>query len=171
MPTDAPKSKIEATQEYGGKVVFYDRYTENREEIANKLSAEKPGSAIIAPYNHKYVIAGQGTATKELFEEVGELDHLFVCVGGGGLISGAALAKEALCPSCKLHGVEPEAGNDAQQSLAKGEIVTITPPKTIADGAATPHLGDLTFAIMQKHVDNIFTVSDDQLRSDMKFYA
>lgn len=171
MPKDAPQLKIEATKGYGGQVVLYDRYTEDREKIAQKIQAENPGMVLIPPYNHKDVIAGQGTATKELFEEVGDLDHLFVCVGGGGLISGAALAKHQLCPSCKLHGVEPEAGNDAQQSLAKGKIVSISPPVTIADGAATPHLGELTFSIMKQHVDTIFTVKDEDLINGMKFFA
>jgi threo-3-hydroxy-L-aspartate ammonia-lyase len=134
MPTDAPKLKVAATKGYGGNVIFYDRYKDDRKKIAEKLQAET-GCILIPPYDHPDVIAGQGTAAKELIEEVGELDHLFVCVGGGGLVSGCSLAAKALSPKCQVHGVEPEAGNDAQQSLAKGEIVAIDTPKTIADGA------------------------------------
>ena len=170
MPKDAPKLKVAATKGYGGNVILYDRYKEDREAIAAALVAEK-GMTLIPPYNHKDVMAGQGTSAKELFEEVGELDHLFVCVGGGGLISGCALAASKLSPKCQIHGVEPEAGNDAQQSMAAGKIIAIPTPKTIADGAQTLHLGDLTFAVMQKHVKNIFTVTDKQLVECMKFYG
>ena len=134
MPYDAPKAKVDATKGYGANVVLYDRYKEDREAIATKICKEK-GATLIPPYNHVDVISGQGTAAKELFEDVGELDYLFVCVGGGGLISGCSLAAKALSPSCKIYGVEPEAGNDAQQSMELGRIVSIPPPKTIADGA------------------------------------
>ena len=170
MPYDAPKAKVEATKGYGAKVVLYDRYKEDREAIAAKLCKEK-GLTLIPPYNHVDVVAGQGTAAKELFEEVGELDYLFVCVGGGGLISGCSLAAKALSPRCKVYGVEPEAGNDAQESMRLGRIVSIPPPKTIADGAQTPHLGDITFAIMRQNVEGILTVSDAQLIGEMKFCA
>ena len=170
MPYDAPKTKIDATKGYGATVIQYDRYKEDREAIARDLS-EKKGLTLIPPYNHVDVVAGQGTAGKELFEEVGELDYLFVCVGGGGLISGCSLAAQKLSPKCKVIGVEPEAGNDAQQSLKLGRIVSIPPPKTIADGAQTSHLGDITFAIMKQNVEKILTVSDDQLISEMKFCA
>lgn len=112
MPKDAPALKVAATKGYGGNVILYDRYTEDREAIAADLQ-KKNGMTLIPPYNHKDVMAGQGTAAKELFEEVGQLDHLFVCVGGGGLISGCSLAAKELSPKCKIHGVEPEAGNDA----------------------------------------------------------
>lgn len=120
MPYDAPKLKLEATKGYGGQVIQYDRYSESREDIARNLMNERPGMAIIPPYDHKYVIAGQGTAAEELFFEVGELDYLFVCVGGGGLISGSCLAAKELSPDCKVYGVEPEAGNDGQRSLREG---------------------------------------------------
>ena len=126
---------------------------------------------LVPPYDHADVIAGQGTATKELIDEVGELDDLFVCLGGGGLLSGAALAVRALSPRCRLHGVEPEAGNDAQQSLARGEIVHIDTPQTIADGAQTQHLGELTFEIIRRDVDDIVTASDAQLVQAMRFFA
>ncbi|MFS2006600.1 threo-3-hydroxy-L-aspartate ammonia-lyase [Duganella sp. CT11-25] len=170
MPLDAPASKIAATRGYGATVVTYDRYTEDREQIGRDL-AQKHGLTLIPPYDHADVIAGQGTAAKELFEEVGELDYLFVCLGGGGLLSGSALATRALSPKTRLYGVEPEAGNDGQQSFRSGSIVHIDTPKTIADGAQTQHLGQLTFPIIQRDVDDIVTVSDEQLRAEMRFFA
>lgn len=170
MPEDAPASKIAATRGYGGNVVTYDRYKEDREAIGRKLAEEK-GMTLIPPYDHADVIAGQGTAAKELFEEVGELDYFFVCLGGGGLLGGSALATRALAPKCKLYGVEPEAGNDGQQSFRSGEIVHIDTPKTIADGAQTQHLGSLTFPIIRRDVDDILTVSDAELVDAMRFFA
>jgi len=170
MPEDAPAAKIAATRGYGGNVVLYDRYTQDREQIGREL-AEKQGMTLIPPYDHPDVIAGQGTAAKELFEEVGSLDVLFVCLGGGGLLSGSALATRALAPDCKLYGVEPEAGNDGQQSFRSGQIVHIDTPKTIADGAQTQHLGNYTFAIIQRDVDDVLTVSDAQLVERMGFAA
>lgn len=170
MPLDAPAAKVAATQGYGGKVVTYDRYTEDREAIGRDL-AEKQGMTLIPPYDHPDVIAGQGTAAKELIEEVGPLDALFVCLGGGGLLAGSALAARALAPDCRIYGVEPEAGNDGQQSFRTGAIVHIDTPKTIADGAQTQHLGAYTFAIIQRDVDDILTVSDDQLVACMRFFA
>ena len=174
MPEDAPELKANATKAYGGNVIFYDRYKESRDEIAAEIQA-KSGAHFIPPYDHKHVIAGQGTAGKELIEEAleyghGQLDYLFVCVGGGGLISGCALAAEKLAPGCKVIGVEPEAGNDAQQSLEKGEIVHIETPKTIADGAQTQHIGKLTFEIMSKKVEKIITVTDEQLIDELRFF-
>jgi threonine dehydratase len=170
MPQDAPASKVAATQGYGGKVVFYDRYRDDREQIGRDL-AQQQGLTLIPPYDHPDVIAGQGTAAKELFEDVGPLDDLFVCLGGGGLLSGSALATRALAPKCKLFGVEPEAGNDGQQSLRSGNIVHIETPKTLADGAQTQHLGEYTFAIIRRDVDEVLTVSDPQLVDAMRFFA
>ena len=170
MPNDAPAAKMAATRGYGGKVVIYDRYTEDREQIGNEL-AHKHGLTLIPPYDHPDVIAGQGTAAKELFEEVGELDALFVCLGGGGLLSGSALSARALSPRCKIYGVEPEAGNDGQRSLRSGSIVHIDTPKTIADGAQTQHLGAYTFEIIRRDVDDIVTVGDAQLVDGMRFFA
>ena len=170
MPHDAPASKVEATRGYGGQVVTYDRYAEDREAIGREL-AERHGMTLIPPYDHPDVIAGQGTAAKELFEEVGELDALFVCLGGGGLLGGSALAARALAPGCKVYGVEPEAGNDGQQSLRSGRIVHIETPKTIADGAQTQHLGTHTFEIIRRDVDDIFTASDAELVEAMRFFA
>jgi len=170
MPHDAPAAKIAATRGYGATVVIYDRYTEDREQIGRDL-AQKHGLTLIPPYDHADVIAGQGTAAKELFEEVGELDYLFAPLGGGGLLSGTALATRALSPKTKLYGVEPEAGNDGQQSFRSGAIVHIETPKTIADGAQTQHLGNLTFPIIRRDVDDILTASDEQLRAEMRFFA
>ncbi|EGT0641076.1 threo-3-hydroxy-L-aspartate ammonia-lyase [Citrobacter werkmanii] len=170
MPHDAPAAKVAATKGYGGNVVIYDRYTEDREKIGQNL-AEKQGLTLIPPYDHPHVIAGQGTATKELIDEVGPLDALFVCLGGGGLLSGSALAARHLSPDCMIYGVEPEAGNDGQQSFRSGSIVHIDTPKTIADGAQTQHLGQYTFAIIQQNVNDILTASDTELVTAMKFIA
>ena len=170
MPADAPALKVQATREYGGEVIFYDRYTENREEIARRL-AEERGMTLIPPYDHPDVICGQGTAASELFEDVGPLDVLLVPLGGGGLLAGCALAASGLSPACKVIGVEPEAGNDGQQSLAKGEIVHIGVPKTIADGAMVTHVGEHNFEVIKRRVDAIVTVGDAQLVEAMKFFA
>jgi threo-3-hydroxy-L-aspartate ammonia-lyase len=170
MPHDAAAAKVAATKGYGGHVVVYDRYTEDREEIGRRL-AQEHGLTLIPPYDHADVIAGQGTAAKEMLEEVGRLDALFVCLGGGGLLSGSALAVRALAKDCKLYGVEPAAGDDGQRSFRSGEIVHIDTPKTIADGAQTQHLGNLTFAIIRRDVDDILTVTDAQLVESMRFFA
>lgn len=169
MPHDAPRSKVAATQGYGAEVIRFDRYREDREAIALRLAQDR-GLTLVPPYDHPDVIAGQGTATLELIEEVGALDDLFVCLGGGGLLSGAALATRALAPGCRIHGVEPEAGNDAQQSIARGEIVHIETPQTIADGAQTQHLGRLTFEIIRRDVADIVTATDAQLVQAMRFF-
>ena len=170
MPSDAPASKLAATRGYGGQVVEYDRFKEDRTEISNKLASER-GLTLIPPFDHADVIAGQGTSAKELIEDVGELDYLFVCVGGGGLISGCALAAAALSPACKVIGVEPLAGNDVQLAFAKGEPVTIEVPNTIADGAQTTRVGDITFPIIQRHVSKVVTATDAQLIKTMRFFA
>jgi len=170
MPQDAPATKLAATRGYGAEVILYDRATGDREAIARDLVATR-GGTLIPPFDHADVIAGQGTVAKELFEEVGDLDYLFVCVGGGGLIAGCALAAAQLAPACRVIGVEPEAGNDAQQSLRSGRIVRIPVPETIADGAQTTAVGELTFPIMQRLVSDIVTVSDEQLRAQMRFFA
>ncbi len=169
MPSDAPKSKMAATRAYGGRVVVYDRYLDDREDIARRLSEER-GSSIIPPYDHPDVIAGQGTAAAELIEQVGPLDGLFVPLGGGGLLSGSALAAKALSPGCRVIGVEPEAGNDGQQSFRQGSIVRIDVPKTIADGAQTQALGRHTFDIIRRDVSEILTASDAELVDCMRFF-
>jgi len=175
MPADAPPGKLAATRAYqhgqhGSEVVLYDRYTENREALAARL-AEERGMTLIPPYDHPHVMAGQGTAALELIDEVGELDLLFVCVGGGGLISGCATAAKHRLPDCQVIGVEPEAGNDVQQSLARGEIVHIDVPRTIADGAQTQHAGRYTFPVIQALVERVVTVTDEQLVKTMRFFG
>ncbi|PEH55220.1 threo-3-hydroxy-L-aspartate ammonia-lyase [Yersinia kristensenii] len=170
MPKDAPAAKIAATRGYGGEVVLYDRYLEDREAISRQLAQEQ-GLTLIPPYDHPDVMAGQGTAAKELFEEVGELDVLLVPLGGGGLLSGCATVAKELYPNCQVIGVEPAAGNDGQQSFRSGKIVKIDTPVTIADGAQTPALGHYTFPVIQERVDNILTATDNQLISAMKFFT
>ena len=175
MPTDAPAAKIAATKGYGADVVLYDRYKEDREAIGRKLAGER-GMTLIPPFDHPHVMAGQGTAARELFEQVreqdgGSLDTLVVCLGGGGLLSGSAVAARAVAPNCRVHGVEPEAGNDVQQSLARGEIVKIPVPQTLADGAQTQAAGQLTFAVIRALVAGVATVSDTQLVRTMRFFA
>jgi threonine dehydratase len=170
MPHDASPAKLAATQGYGAKVIGYDRYSEDASALATDLSHSQ-GLTFIPPFDHPDVLSGQGTAALELFKEVGELDALFVCLGGGGLLSGSALAAKALSPDCQLVGVEPEAGNDVQQSFRKGERVKIATPVTIADGAQTPMVGAITFEIIKALVDDIHTVNDAQLVDSMRFYA
>ena len=175
MPQDAPQSKLEATRAYQqgmarSEVVLFDRYTEDREALCRRLADER-GMTMIPPYDHPHVMAGQGTAALELIEEVGTLDALLVCVGGGGLISGCAVAAKHLLPDVAVYGIEPEAGNDTQQSLQRGEIVRIDTPRTIADGAQTQSSGQLTFPVIQTLVNGVLTVSDAQLVQAMRFFA
>ncbi len=170
MPKDAPAAKIAATRGYGGEVVVYDRYGDDREAIGRRLAQER-GLTLIPPYDHPHIIAGQGTAAMELIEGAGPLDALFVCMGGGGLLSGSALAARALAPECKVYGVEPEAGNDGQQSFRSGAIVRIEVPKTIADGAQTQSIGKINFEIIRRDVDDVFTASDAELVEGMRFFA
>jgi threo-3-hydroxy-L-aspartate ammonia-lyase len=170
MPNDAPLAKVAATKGYGGEIVLYDRYQEDREAIGRRL-AERHGLTLIPPFDHPDVIAGQGTAAKELIEDVGPLDALFVCLGGGGLLSGSALAARALAPACKVYGVEPEAGDDGQRAFRAGHLVHIDTPKTIADGAQTQSLGKTTFEIIRRDVDDVFTASDAELVECMRFFA
>jgi len=170
MPSDAPAAKIAATRGYGAEVVLYDRYSQDREALGREL-AEPRGMTVIPPFNHPDVIAGQGTLAQELIEEAGPLDVLVACLGGGGQLAGCALAAAALSPGCRVLGVEPEAGNDGQQSFRSGQVVTIPVPRTIADGAQSTALGDLTFAIIRRDVADILTVSDAQLVATMRFFA
>lgn len=170
MPEDAPAAKMAATREYGAQVVTYNRYTENREAISRQIALER-GLTLVPPFDHPHVIAGQGTAARELFEEVPDLDWLFVCLGGGGLMAGSLLAARELAPRCRVVGVEPELGNDGQQSLRAGHIVRIDTPHTIADGAQTQALGELTFPIIREHAEDIVSVSDGQLMEALRFFA
>ena len=175
MPQDAPRAKVDATRAYqqgavGSEIVLFDRYTQDREALCRSL-AEERGMTMIPPFDHVHVMAGQGTAALELIEDAGPLDALLVCVGGGGLIAGCAVAAKHLLPDILVHGVEPEAGNDTQLSLARGEIVHIDTPRTIADGAQTQSSGQLTFPVIQALVASVLTVSDTQLVSSMRFFA
>lgn len=170
MPHDAPASKVAATQGYGAEVVRYDRYAEDREAIARGL-AQESGGTVLPPYDHPDIIAGQGTAAAELLEEVPDLDLLAVPLGGGGLLSGTLLAAAELAPGCAVHGVEPAAGDDGVRSLREGRIVHIDTPRTIADGAQTQHLGELTFPIIRQHVAGIATATDDQLVDTVRLLA
>ena len=168
MPSDAPSVKIEATRGYGAEIVLYDKHKEVREEVAERTVRER-GLAMIPPFDHPHVIAGQGTAAKELIEDVGKLDYLFVPVSGGGLISGCAVAASHLSPDCKVIGVEPEAGDDATRSFRTKTLQSCRNPDTIADGARTHSLGKLTFPLVLRYVNGMVTVSDPELLRGM-FY-
>jgi len=168
MPSDAPAVKKTATEGYGGEVVLYDRDREDREAIGRRLAQER-GLTLIPPYDHPHIIAGQGTAARELFEETGALDYLFVPCGGGGLLSGSALTARAVAPACTVIGVEPAAGDDATRSFHTRQLQTVHNPKTVADGARTPSLGSLTFPLVMEHVNAMTTVDDGALLRTM-FY-
>jgi threo-3-hydroxy-L-aspartate ammonia-lyase len=168
MPDNAPAAKRRATEGYGARIVAYDPGSEKREEVAERLRRDGD-PVLIPPYDHADVIAGQGTAALELFEEAGPLDLLLVCCGGGGLLSGSALAARALSPGCRVVGVEPEQGDDATRSFRSGVLQTVSNPQTIADGARTPSLGALTFPLVLQSVDDMATVSDDDLVRAMRF--
>ncbi|MBS1015480.1 threo-3-hydroxy-L-aspartate ammonia-lyase [Acetobacter persici] len=170
MPEDAPAMKIAATRDYGAQVVLYDRYTQDRQAMGEALAAER-GATVLPPFDHPDIIAGQGTAALELFEETGPLDALFVPVGGGGLASGCGLVAQAVSPGCAVIGVEPAAGDDARQSLAAGRIVQIAVPKTLADGAQTTALSPLTFGLVSRLLREIVTVEDATLVATMRTLA
>jgi threo-3-hydroxy-L-aspartate ammonia-lyase len=167
MPQDAPRVKLEATRGYGAEVVQYSKH-EDRETLAVRLARER-GLTLVPPFDHEHIIAGQGTAAKELVEDAGPLDALIVPCGGGGLISGCSIAAKHLAPKCRVIGVEPAAGDDATQSFAQKKLVTIPVPDTIADGARTPSLGELTFPIVLRYVDAMLTVTDEELVRAMFF--
>ena len=162
MPNDAPTVKQAATLGYGAEVLLYDRRTTTREALATKLSAER-GAILIPPYDHPQVVAGQGTVAQELFEQVGQLDVLLVCCGGGGLLSGCAIAASELAPDCRVIGVEPANGDDVTRSFQTQTIQTVHNPDTIADGARTPAPGKVTFPLILQHVHSMLTVTDEQL--------
>jgi threonine dehydratase len=167
MPKDAPVAKRQATEGYGARIVAYDPAREKREEVAERL--RRAGDPVlIPPYDHADVIAGQGTAALELFEDTGGLDLLLVPCGGGGLLSGCALAARALAPGCRVVGVEPELADDATRSFRSGVLQTVSNPPTIADGARTPSLGTLTFPLVRQNVDEMATVSDAELVRAMR---
>lgn len=168
MPEDAPLLKVAATRAYGAEIVTYDRYGSERTDLGTSLADERR-MTLIPPFNHWAIMAGQGTAALELFEDVGTLDTLVVCVGGGGLISGCSTVAKAQPNSPRVVGVEPAAGDDAKQSLAAGRIITIPTPRTIADGQQTTSVGDKTFAVMRERVDEIVTVTDEEIVDAMRF--
>lgn len=166
MPEDAPAVKLAATENYGAEIVRYNREKIQREVLGRRIAAERQ-LQIIPPYDHPHIVAGQGTAAKELFEEVGELDVLLVCCGGGGLLSGSAISAKALSPHCRVIGVEPENGDDATRSFHSGTLQTVHNPDTIADGARTASMGEVTFPLVMHCVDDMITVSDDALLRTM----
>ena len=168
MPSFAPAAKLAATRGYGAEVLFYDRAGEGREALAERLARER-GMTLVPPFDHPDIVAGQGTATLELMEDAGPMDVLLVPVGGGGLISGSALAARYLAPGCRVVGVEPEGGDDGARSFRSGRLERVEHPETIADGARTPSLGALTFPLIQRYVDDLLTVSDDDLIRAMHF--
>lgn len=170
MPRDAPAAKLAATRGYRAEVVLYEPGRDDREAIAYELAKES-GATVIPSSDHPDVIAGQGTAAKELIEAVGPLDYIFAPVGGGGLLAGTAIAAAHLSPGCSVIGVEPEAGNDAQQSLRTGNIVRIPVPGTIADGARNQYIGKLVMPVLKRYVDDVVTVTDGQLIGQMRFFV
>ncbi|MGQ0654182.1 MAG: threo-3-hydroxy-L-aspartate ammonia-lyase [Betaproteobacteria bacterium] len=167
MPQDAPRVKLEATRGNGAEIVTYGK-GEDREALARRLAAER-GSVLIPPFDHPHVVAGQGTAAKELFEETGALDVLLVPCGGAGLLSGCAVAASTLAPQCRVIGVEPAAGDDATRSFKTGQLVRIQTPDTIADGARTTSLGEVTFPLVMRYVSDMLTVTDEELLKGMFF--
>jgi threonine dehydratase len=168
MPTDAPKAKLEATRDRGGKIVAYDRVRESREAIGARIAAET-GATLVPPFDHPWTITGQGTLALELLEDVADLDALVVCLGGGGMLSGCATAAKAVNPGIRIFGVEPEIANDWYLSLEAGRIVEIPPPATIADGLRSPAPGKITFPIVQKLAEKVVLVSEKEIAEAAKF--
>ncbi len=168
MPSDAPRAKLEATRGYGASVVTYDRLTENRERIGGRI-AEQTGATLVPPFDHPWIIAGQGTAALELLQDAPDFDALVVPIGGGGLISGCAIVLRHLAPEVRIFGVEPELANDTWRSVAAGERVAIPPPETIADGLRAPQPGEITFPIIRELVDQVLLVSEEEIRETVRF--
>ena len=168
MPTDAPKAKLDATRAYGAEVVMYDRLKDDREAVARNL-AEETGAVVAPPFDHERIIAGQGTAALELLEEVPELDALVVCVGGGGLLSGSALAAKGTRADIRVFAAEPEQANDTYLSFKAGHRVEIPPPDTIADGLRPNKPGAITFPIVQQHVEDVLLATEDEIRHAVSF--
>jgi len=168
MPSTAPAPKLEATRGYGAEVAFYDQLGEGRDALAARLAAER-GLSLVPPFNHPEIVAGAATAADELFEEVGALDVLAAPLGGGGLLSGTALAANLRCPACAVIGVEPAAGDDGARSFRSGRLERIENPQTIADGARTPSLGAITLELIRRYARDVVTVEDTDLISAMRF--
>ncbi|MES1261078.1 MAG: pyridoxal-phosphate dependent enzyme, partial [Acidobacteriota bacterium] len=167
-PHDAPRAKMQATRDAGARIVTYDRFTDDRESIAASVLSET-GGTLVPPFDHPLIIAGQGTATLELMQDTPEFDALVVCVGGGGLLAGSATIAKCLRPGLRIFVVEPELANDTWLSFAKGERVAISPPDTIADGLRSPTPGKLTFPILQRHVERMLLVTEDEIRATVRF--
>jgi threonine dehydratase len=168
MPDNAPAAKLAGTRGYGANVVVFDPKTTVREELAATMRDET-GMTLIPPYDHPEIVAGQGTAALELFEEVGQLDMLLVPCGGGGLLSGSAIAAKGTAPGCRVIGVEPELADDATRTFRTGQVQTISNPPTIADGLRTPSLGEITFPLVQRYVDEMITVAESEIIDTMRF--
>ena len=168
MPEDAPRSKMEPTRAQGARIVTYNRFTDDREAIAAAIMKETDG-LLVPPFDHPMIMAGQGTAALELMEDSPAFDALVVCIGGGGLFSGCSTIAKDINPAIRVFGVEPELANDTWLSLQKGERVTIAPPDTIADGLRSPSPGKLTFPVVQKNVERILLVTEEEIRSTMRF--
>jgi threonine dehydratase len=168
MPEDAPKAKLEGTRARGARIVFYDRFKDNRETLSEQIAGET-GATMVPPYDHPWTIAGQGTATLELLSEVPDLDAMVVCCGGGGLMSGSAIAAHHLNPQIRMFGIEPALANDTYLSFESGKRVKIDTPATIADGLRSTSPGELTFPILQKHLEKMLLVSEDEIRAAVRF--
>jgi threonine dehydratase len=168
MPTDAPRSKVRATRDQGATIVEYDRFKDDRAAIGARIATET-GATLVPPFDHPWIIAGQGTAALELMEDIPDLDALVAPIGGGGLMSGCSIAAKHLRPGIRVIGVEPENGNDAYLSLAAGKRMEIPPPDTIADGLRAPVPGELTFPILQRNLERVVLVSDDEIRQTMNY--
>jgi threonine dehydratase len=169
MPLDAPRSKMEATRDYGARIITYDRLREDREEIGRRV-AKETGATLVPPYDHPWTIAGQGTAALELLEDVPNLDTLVVCVGGGGLLAGSCIASKAMLPAIRIFGVEPDDANDTYLSFRAGHRIKIAPPATAADGLRAQSPGEITFPIVREHVEDILLVSEREIRETVKFF-
>jgi len=168
MPEDAPGVKRRATEGYGARIVTYSPLSETREAVSQRIEVAE-GLVLIPPYDHEHIVAGQGTSARELFAEIGELDLLLVPCGGGGLLSGSAIAAKRLSPKCRVVGVEPELADDATRSFHSGVLHTVSNPLTVADGARTPSLGELTFPLVRQYVDDMLTVSEADILHTMHF--
>lgn len=170
MPRNSPAVKRAATHSYGAEIILYDPAVTDREDLGREIADER-GLIIIPPYDHRHVIAGQGTVAKEIFDEIGELDFLFICCGGGGLLSGCAIVAKALAPNCHVVGVEPETANDATLSFQTRTLHKVHNPATVADGARTPSLGKLNFPIVLEYVDQMMTIDDKSILETMEFLS
>jgi threonine dehydratase len=168
MPEDAPRSKMEATRSHGPRIITFDRFKEDRDAIGAQISAES-GATLVPPYDHPWTMAGAGTVALEFLDQVPDLDALVICIGGGGLIAGCAIAAKHIKPSIRIFGVEPANASDTYQSFESGKRVKISAPDTIADGLRSPSPGELTFPVIRKHVEKIVLVSEDEIRETMKF--